>query len=268
MLNFDTGKIICKLFNPKTGESKFVKVNTDRKYKDGVKYIKLDDDDDFEFRLCPIMPSEDDDRRPMYIVGQSGSGKSYLANQYLNEWIKLHGNKRPILFFSRKDKDDTIDAPMIKIDVDNRDNWRHTPLTVGDKDIHNTLLLFDDINTIPDEFIRAKVNQLKDDVLETGRDKRIECIITDHFGADGKRTKLNISESHYFIYFPHTAGNSLEYVLKLIGIPLKLQGKLSKIGSRWIAIYKKYPQIIISERKIWIPSKMEDEDYIDLLKDD
>ena len=60
-----------------------------------------DEDDDEEFQ---IVPNSKQERDILYIIGKSGSGKSYYAMQYAKEYKKRHPHN-PIYVFSEKPKD-------------------------------------------------------------------------------------------------------------------------------------------------------------------
>eukprot|EP00466_Bigelowiella_natans_P009751 jgi/Bigna1/137810/aug1.41_g12518 len=78
--------------------------------------IELDFHQKFE-----ILPNTNSDKRDvMYIAGASGSGKSYITKQIVNNYAKLYP-KRKIFIVSRLDEDETLDGikskNIIKLDI-------------------------------------------------------------------------------------------------------------------------------------------------------
>lgn len=185
-------------------------------------------------------------RQVIYVAGASGSGKSTYAAQYIYNYLDIFPNNK-VYVFSRLELDDNLDSmgciaipinqELSKIDIIN--------------DISNALCLFDDIDTIPDKKIKDLVYKIQNDILETGRHKNIYIVVTSHLinGNDKKNCRTILNESTCITFFPK-GGNSysIKYLLKnYLGFGKKQIDALLQIPSRWITIYKNYPQCVFEE---------------------
>ena len=121
-----------------------------------------------------------------------------------------------------------------------------SPLTV-ESFPENSMILFDDVDTYPDKAVKLAVVHLRQDVMETGRHRMINCIITNHSLIDGHATKTILNESQLTTVFPKGGSlNQLQYLLKTYyGMSKEEIKHLIKLPSRWVAIYRPYPSCVI-----------------------
>ena len=187
-----------------------------------------------------------DEREIIYICGPSGSGKSVFASNYIKQYNKLF-HKNPIYVFSRVENDPAFDKLK---------NLNYIPLTedILDKEIHSnqftdSLVLFDDIDTEPNPKIKEYLDKLKAELLETGRHTNTYLVITSHLISNYRETRKVLNEFHAIVLFPSSGGRSqMDYILsRQFGLTKKNITRLFDLvkGSRWIFIYKHYPQYVI-----------------------
>lgn len=186
-----------------------------------------------------------------YIVGASGSGKSYFAKQFINEYHKAYPS-RPIYVISALSEDPTLDSikclKRIKL----------TPEFVNDElssaDFQDSLLIMDDTDTISQKKVRNKVNQIRDDVLSCGRHFNTSLLVTAHQPCRGNETKLILNESHFFTIFPlGLQGRAKSYLLETyLGLSKEQIHRLKQIDSRAITFVKNYPQVVLAEKTAYI----------------
>ncbi|AVL93344.1 DNA packaging protein [Zamilon virus] len=184
-------------------------------------------------------------REVVYVAGQSGSGKSTYAAQYIYNYKKLFPANK-VFVFSRLEMDQILASlGCIQIPIDEE-------LSEMDaiRDIKNALCLFDDIDTIKDKNLKNCVYDIQNDILETGRHKNIYILVTSHLinGNDKKNSRTILNEAHKVTFFPKSGSYAINYFLKnYIGIPKKDIDEILKIKSRWITINKGYPLYIFYE---------------------
>lgn len=251
-INLDEqGKMIAMIKNKKkVKELVFVDPNNQR----GIKKIKLHDDDVF----VPVLDS--DARSIVYICGASGSGKSTFARMLVDSFHKMFPTT-PIYMFSRLSSDPAFDdlenkKILIRIPID-KDLLESNIDVVTDFD-EGSLVIFDDIDTISDKKIMAVLNNIKLQILEIGRHKKIYCIVTSHLintnDRNGTRTMMN--EMSSLVIFPKGGGSVYQqkYCLKnYLGLSNdNITDILETSDSRWVLISKNYPQYVLTQKKIYM----------------
>lgn len=240
----DTDKKNSKFHN------KFLYLDTDEKSKDGI--IKAEIPMSCVFNL---IPNPDMNKRDVYyIAGASGSGKSFIAKQLGENYIRMYPN-REIYVISKLDEDDTLDSmdlPKSKMPIRlDYSGWVENPPNINQ--FSNSMIIFDDVDTIEGKEGKA-VRTFMDDIAIMGRKHHneqgnITMLFLTHYITNYKKTRLMLNEaSHYVIYPQATSAHSLSYLLKThIGMERDDIKKLKKLG-RWCCIGKNYPQYLISSQ--------------------
>ena len=144
-----------------------------------------------------------------------------------------------------------IGLKRVKIDEDLISN----PIDV--KEFENSCVVFDDFDVIGAKPIREAVIKVMNQILELGRHHHITCVITNHLSTNGKDTRRVLNEAHTITYFPSSGSvKGINYLLQTYcGMDKKDILKAKKTKSRWITIYKHYPQIMMGEKNIWLLSE-------------
>lgn len=198
-----------------------------------------------------IIPNTNENKRDIYfLAGASGSGKSYIAKDIATSYKKLYPN-RPVYVISKLDKDDTLDKIPDLIRLDYMEFIENPP------DINNfsdSMVIFDDYETITPKKALTAVHNFMDDLLIMGRKHRdsqgnVSMMILNHHLTNYKATRLILNEaSHYILYPQATSSHSLGYLLKSrLGFTKEEIKELKKLG-RWVCIHKNYPQYLISSQ--------------------
>jgi hypothetical protein len=185
----------------------------------------------------------------MYIAGPAGSGKSTYTGNYVGLYKKMYkGN--PVWVFSRLNKDKALDKYKVnRIILDEgllEEPMEAKDLTKG----KGALVIFDDIDTIPDKDINKEVHRLRDDLLETGRHDKIFVISTGHQLMDYKKTRTLLNEASAVTFFPYSGSKyHIKRFLKVYcGLDNKTIDKIISLPSRWVTIYKRYPMYVLHEK--------------------
>lgn len=198
------------------------------------------------------VPDTTTERSCIYITGASGSGKSYYTKNYCIEYKKTF-KKRQIYMFSALSEDETLDMldlQRVKID----DSLISDPIDVSE--FKESLVIFDDIDVIGNKKHREAVYTVLNQVLEIGRHFKISCIITNHLPTGGRDTRRVLNECSSVVYFPNSgAPRTMRYLLEqYVGLTKEDMIRAKKSKSRWICVFKNYPQVIMSETSMWLPS--------------
>jgi len=204
--------------------------------------------DGFRFQLAINKETE---RQIGYICGASGSGKSYFAKQFILEYHKAYSS-RPIYIISALTEDTTLDSLKCIQRIKLSPEFLADELKSGD--FADSLVILDDTDTISNKKMRNKVNQIRDDILSTGRHFNVSCLVTTHTPCSGFETKLILNESHFITIFPQgLGGRAKAYLLETyLGLDKLQIKKLKDIDSRSITFIKGYPQVVLAERNAYI----------------
>jgi chromosomal replication initiation ATPase DnaA len=200
-----------------------------------------------EAEIIQQIPNPQTERSILYIAGPSGSGKSYYTMKYIEEYHKIYP-KYPIYIFSSLKEDSTLDKlkyiKRIKLD----DAFLNVDFDISD--FKKSLIIFDDTDCLKNKWIKEKVNQILDMILQTGRHTNTSCIYTSHLVNDGLNTKMILNEAHSVTIFPSTlGGRAIKYLLdSYLGLDKEQINKIKKLSSRWITILKTTPKIILYEK--------------------
>ena len=98
-MNYENGELIAKI----NGSKKKLHVSCDND-ESHHKELKLQTGQSFQLTV-----NSDKERQILYICGASGSGKSFFAKQYCDEYTRHH-KKNPIYLFSSLSADDSVDC--------------------------------------------------------------------------------------------------------------------------------------------------------------
>jgi hypothetical protein len=216
------------------------KVNcfTEMEITDGHKFVHI--------------PNQNNDRDVIYVAGQSGSGKSYYIKQYTLQYIKMYP-KRPIYLFSYLKEDETLDSvkKIQRINIYDNDFMRSN---LTSDDFKDCLVIYDDIDCIPNKKLKEKVMNLLQQCLQIGRHSGTNVCYACHQVCNGHETKSILNECTSITFFPLSMGNKkLSNLLDdYFGFDKEQIQKVKDIDSRACTIFKCYPKIVMAEHDIYI----------------
>ena len=88
-------------------------------------------------------------------------------------------------------------------------------------------------------------------ILEIGRHFSMTCIVTNHLPTDGRSTRRILNEAQAVVYFPHSAGNKIRYLLEnYVGVDKKQITRFKRMNTRAVTIFKNYPQVYMTQHEI------------------
>ena len=206
----------------------------------GVKEVALSDG-----LLLPV-PNFDVKRETPYIAAPSGAGKSTYAARLCDAY-RLVDPEKKIHIFSRLMSDKALD--YLKPE-------RHTigpelkDAKLEAADFENSVVIFDDIDTIPDAKLAMKVQKLRDDLLETGRHENVTVISTSHQIMNYKKTRTLLNEASSVTVFPASgsAYHIQRYLKEYAGCSPAMIKKLMALPTRWLTHVRTAPQYFLHEK--------------------
>jgi hypothetical protein len=251
-LNFDkNGKPLCKIYNGKYN-NKIVYCNSEEDDEKTFTNLKLTGDAYFQ-----QVPNTETEREIIYCCGPSGSGKSHYVKNYLKEYKKAF-KQNQIYVFSALKEDETLDSlnglKRIKIDKSLYED------PIPSSDFKNSCVVFDDIDVISDKKIREAVYSIMNQILELNRHFNTTCLITNHLATNGKDTRRILNEASTFVIYPSSGScKGWKYLLsEYVGMDKKDMSIIKKSKSRWCCIYKNYPQVVMTQKEIYLLSNNDD----------
>jgi len=149
MLTFkkdDKYQPLANIINANDKVMKTVYLTTDKNKEGGFKELNLPEGQKFQ-----IIPSVSKDnikkqRQVIFVAGQSGSGKSYYTDKYVNQYKKKFPNN-PVYLISKLTEDETLDANkhITRINIYHDDFLEDD---ISYKDFANSLVIMDDIDAM------------------------------------------------------------------------------------------------------------------------
>lgn len=207
--------------------------------------FKLTDKDDKNSVM--FMPDFVKERELIYCHGPSGSGKSTLVKKYANEYKLLHPDN-PIFVISKIENDPSfagMDYMQIPLDLE-------VLSSIECQTFKDSLVVFDDTDTISNKKILEVVDGLKDIIAQEGRHYNTTAFICTHMGCNYKKTRILLNECQKFIIFPQSAGKkqAKNMFVTYGGMTNKKFESVSSEPSRWCMLNNSYPTYLVYENKI------------------
>jgi energy-coupling factor transporter ATP-binding protein EcfA2 len=202
-----------------------------------------------EGEIIPFPNIEDDQTDALFIAGPRGSGKSYITSTYTEVYKKIFP-KNKIYLFSTKPYDECLDK-LKPIRVEINDELIEEPITLDE--LKNSLVIFDDIDSIADKDIKSELFRLYNLILQNGRSYKITVIITYHNITDYKMTRETLNNSSHCIIFPQSGATAQnKYMLKTYcGLEKHQIDKIMGLNSRWVMIKKYAPMMVIYQKGVY-----------------
>jgi type IV secretory pathway VirB4 component len=235
----DNGKIIGSILDTK--KRLYVKDDLEDHEND----VKIDNK---EFYI----PSFDKENfRCALIIGNSGSGKSFLAKQIANQYRADFPKKNKIILFSPFEQDKSLDD-IKNLKRVHMDKFTEQYLDFEIDEFKNSLIIMDDFEAITNKFERKCIEDLIMKILCTGRHNNIHIIMIVHQIIGSSNVKLArymMSESNFIISFPRSQFNKTSIYLyqNYLGMDKKQIEYVKKEKSRWISVTTSNPQVVLSQ---------------------
>jgi hypothetical protein len=193
--------------------------------------------------------AEQNDR--VMISGASGSGKTTWIRKYIKKYVKLYPTNA-IYLFAAKPKDKKIDdLTYIKRIPINEELYN---LKMNYDNFRDSLIIFDDTDTIIDEKMNKHVQSIRDNLMQNGRAYGISIIAVAHVLCNAKKTQTLHTECNKIVLYTRIGSYQIQrYLKEYCGISPDNIKKINSIKSPWVMINKATcPYIAVSEHEIFI----------------
>ncbi len=176
------------------------------------------------------------ERQVFYISGMSGSGKSTYVNKIINSYNKFFKSHKIYLFSNKEFDESYTNKNIIRMSLN--DELIEDPITL--EEIKDSMVIFDDIEGVPNKKIMNELDRLRDVILQQGRSYHVWFCYVSHLANNYKQTRTILNECHSITIFPAmTTTYSLKYLLeKYFGFSKDDIKKLLNLNSRWVTIFK------------------------------
>jgi chromosomal replication initiation ATPase DnaA len=190
-----------------------------------------------------VMPNPDVYER-LFIAGQSGSGKSYFASQYIKRYLKMNRNNDFVLVSSVTDDD-----KLEKLEPQRIEPESLVQQGLGHDEIENNVVLFDDVLSIPNRAVKNAVLNNLNHLIETNRHTQTNVIIINHLLSNHHETRKIINEATSITFFPNTNKAGIEKYLKTYeGLNSNQIRKIVNLPSRAVTLYRGFNRYIVYDK--------------------
>ena len=188
-------------------------------------------------------------RMVLYVVGMSGSGKSYWSTQFVKEYKKKNKDKKVFIISPITDDENINSIKNLERINPHSENYVKQPPPLNY--FKDGLIICDDIEAYSKKTLTS-VMALINAVLTTGRHHNISLLFLAHTATNGAMSKIILNEAHGLVIFPaNMSGKSSKYLLDTYyGLNKHQIEKVKKMPSRTVIIFRSYPTLIISENQI------------------
>jgi len=188
----------------------------------------------------------------IYISAPSGAGKSTFTGKWIGEYTKMFKDDE-IYLFSSLPNDRVLDIHNpTRIILDN--DLLNDP--IEPKELVNSLVIFDETDTIRNENMKKNMENLRDHILEVGRHYNTRILITSHLLSNFISTRRVLNEATGVVVFPKSGSGTFHiknFLKKYCGFDKKQIKKFINLPSRWVMIYRSYPQYVLYEKGAYLP---------------
>lgn len=188
----------------------------------------------------------------IYITAPSGAGKSTFTGKWIGEYTKMFKDNE-IFLFSSINHDRVLDKhDPCRIILDN--DLLNDP--IEPEELQDSLVIFDDTDTIRDRNMKLFLENLRDHILEVGRHFNIRTLITSHLLSNYSSTRRILNEATGVVVFPKSGSGTYHiknFLKTYCGFDKEQIKKFVNLPSRWVMVYRSYPQYVIHEKGAYFP---------------
>ena len=187
------------------------------------------------------------------VFGPSNAGKSHIVNQFIADYHNKYP-KRNIFFFGPFEDDPTITnmkyVDFIDQELVDEFHGDRFPLET----FKNSLVVFDDVASFRERALKH-IYRIVEKLCITGRHVNASVIITSHnlLSGSSEAGKVIKNELTTAVIFPLSNFHQSSTFLKnYIGLDKRTIEDIRNVKSRWVAIKKTYPQVVITQLGVQI----------------
>jgi hypothetical protein len=200
-----------------------------------------------KYQIEPL-PLNNLERTVVYIIGRSGSGKSYFCRDFIIKWKEMNPYN-DVYIVSREDNDEAFkNLNAYKI---NNNNFAEGTVTMDEID-EGSLVVMDDIDSIiNDNNIIPNIIKLRDEIMESGRKRKISLLVTSHRPIKGKETQLLLNEANYIVLFPQGMTSLDKFLYVKLDMMKEQVRKVCGLKTRYVIIHNGAPQWILGKHDLY-----------------
>lgn len=188
----------------------------------------------------------------VYVSAPSGSGKSYYSGKWISEFMKMKKDDE-VYLFSPIPEDKALDSnDIVRIDLD--EHLINNPILI--EEFEDSLVIFDDCESIKSKPMKKYIEYLRDSILETGRHYNVRMIWISHLISNYSDTRRLLNESTSVSVFPKSGSGTYQikkFLVNQCGLEKPEILKFINLPSRWVTIYRSYPQYVLHEKGCYFP---------------
>jgi GTPase SAR1 family protein len=172
---------------------------------------------------------------------------NYSIKCYIQECRK-ENPKNPVFLISPKYDDPTLKEVKKYIkQFELGDEFLNTE--IGLEDLRNSLIVFDDAESLMDKRLKDKVFRLLNLVMTAGRSYGISVCVVSHAPTNGKETRLMLLENSHCQFFPnYLSDHNLNYLCKnYLGLGKGHIEKILKTNDRSCCVLNN-PRVVVGDR--------------------
>lgn len=228
-------------------DGKVIKIRTsDKAITDAINDYYVGDDDDGLVQPIYSRPMPDKSTR-LNICGATLCGKSYYAGGIAKDYKKKNKNNKVVLF-SAVDEDEHLDdiPNLYRIKCD--ESILKDP--IDPKELHDSLCIFDDIDSFGNKDIVEELNSLRDKLMKSGRHENIDVISTNQLMLNGKQSQNSLLNSFQIVGFPQSGGRYQlkEFLKRYMAMDKEDIDKIINLPSRWVTIQRVPPLFCLHQK--------------------
>ena len=198
-------------------------------------------------KLQPLPHHKPDQVEKLYVSAPSGAGKSTFTGNWVKQYLKKYKDNEFYLFSSITEDKELDKHDPVRIEID--ETILEDP--IQPEELADSVVVFDDVDTIRNPFVKKYIGRFRDYLLEQGRHSNIDMVITSHVFMDNHNTKRILNEATAVCFFPR-AGNGKYHIKRFLKIYAGLEDEdiknIFKLKSRWVCLYTTYPNYIMHEK--------------------
>jgi hypothetical protein len=183
----------------------------------------------------------------MVYAGSSLCGKSYLAGKIAEDY-RAKNPKNRIYIISNLEEDDAYDSIPNTYRIPMDEDLIDDPINI--KEMRDSLVIFDDYASHPDEKVVKTVEKLRDSAFNSGRHSKITPMSISQVLLDGKKSRDQLLNAFQVVLFPQSGGRyqANAFLEKYLSMPREKIDAINELPSRWVIINRVRPLYYIHER--------------------
>ena len=125
--------------------------------------------------------------------------------------------------------------------------------SLGSKDGSPRVILVDDCDGLQSSKLKKAYIEFINDIVTAGRKYNLYVIVCAHAMANRMETKMLLSETSYFCFFPEATTSDIRYALETYcDVSKDLLKEMKNMPTKWIMFHQHHPRFILTENRAFI----------------